>query len=135
MKQSIILKIIIINTFSLKTTKKITLFTLNNNDLYQELSKNAIFENNSFILNINPDTDVIYIPYKLQIDTEEDEITLIETDTFYYKGKISATDESLIVNKYTKAPINNKEEIITEDLTLSSTTNFKIGVLEGETNG
>lgn len=108
-------------------------FHVNENNTYKCLSTNAINTNGAYLLNIPKNTNVLYIPQKLEIETDTQSITIIDTNTIYLKGNIDSNEETITVSKFNKIDekYNNSDIIITKDLIVNKKITFHLGTIKG----
>lgn len=113
-----------LKAFNIKETNKYKTFTIN--PIYNT-------PKDIYFIDIPTNTSVIYIPEKLEIDTDTKEIVTIATNNILIATNINSTNNTLTVNKYNKITekYNNSDIIITTDLTLNKSTIFQIGTIEG----
>ncbi len=119
----------IITTINMTTNIKLTAFTLNKTNTYQELSLNPIYDVDTCLITISPLTNIIYVNASLEIDYKNKEINLIRSENLYYKGNIILKDDYLSINKFLKNNQKDKKNgiIITKELKLLNTYNFRLG--------
>lgn len=100
------------------------------------LSINPIFnkKEKTYITTLPENTKVLYIPDKINIDNETNELSIISSKNIYLNSEIIDTCDMITVNKYQKKNETNSEHgiIITTDLILKETYNFNVGLIEGE---
>lgn len=108
-------------------------FHINESNNYKCLTTNPILSNNeAYLLDIPQNSSVKYIPKKIEIDEDNKEMTIIDTNNIYIKGTIKDNNETIIVHKYNKIDekYNNSDIIITKDLTINKTITFHLGNIE-----
>ena len=98
-------------TFTL--TKPITLFANNTKDIYKKLYPSPN-KNSKYILNVS--NNIIYLPTKLKIDFDNEEISLIKDEAYYIKSDIIEDIESITLQFFHKQEIEKDNYIITTDL-------------------
>ncbi len=113
------------------TSNALKAFAISKTTKYQELSLNPLFTNElTYIINIPSNTDLIYIPTKIELN-EANELDIVNIKSIFYAGTIKNTNNLITVNKYNK--INQEDPnnaiIITTELTLNSSTTFYEGEL------
>ena len=123
----------IIDNASITYDFNIYAFTLNNKNLYKELNINPLYNNNSYLIKILPQTPIIYINKAISIDINTKEINLINTTNIYYKGNINLTKETISVNNYERITQKDKKNgIITIELKLNKSTDFRLGEIKND---
>jgi len=114
----------------------LTVFCVENKDNHQILSIEPIFNKKDkiYILTLLANTNLLFIPDKIEIDQDTKEMSLISTKNIYLKANIIDTSESITVNKYQKIIEKEKKNdiIITKDLMLENSYIFNVGMIEGE---
>lgn len=129
-----ITRTIIDTSFKLKSPLKV--FCVEKKDNKELLSINPIFnkKEKTYITTLPENTTVLYIPDKINIDDESNEMSLINTKNIYLNSEIIDTCDMIIVNKYKKMNELDSENdiILTTDLVLKETYNFNVGLIEGE---
>ena len=129
-----ITKTILDTTF--KLTSPLKVFCLEKKDNKELLSINPIFnkKEKTYITTLPENTIVMYIPDKIDLDEETNEMSLISSKNIYLKSKIIDTCDMIIVNKYQKKNELSKEHgiIITTKLNLKESYSFNVGLIEGE---
>jgi len=126
----------IVSDITFKLTSSLKVFCIEKKDNKELLSINPIFnkKEKTYITTLPENTIVMYIPDKIDLDEETNEMSLISSKNIYLKSKIIDTCDMIIVNKYQKKNEANSEHgiIITTDLILKETYNFNVGLIEGE---
>jgi len=121
---------------SFKLANPLKVFCIEKRDNKEILSINPIFnkKEKTYITTLPENTTVLYIPDKISIDEDSNEMSIISTKNIYIKADIIDTCDMIIVNKYKKENILDKENgiIITTSLVLKDTYNFNVGLIEGE---
>lgn len=119
-----------------KLTSSLKVFCIEKKDNKELLSLNPIFnkKDKTYITTLPENTTILYIPDKISIDEETNEMSLISSKNIYLKSEIIDTCDMIVVNKYKK---NNKLDkkngiIITTKLILTESYNFNVGLIEGE---
>lgn len=129
-----ITRTIIDTSFKLKSPLKV--FCVEKKDNKELLSINPIFnkKEKTYITTLPENTTVLYIPDKINIDDESNEMSLINTKNIYLNSEIIDTCDMITVNKYKKKNELDSENdiILTTDLVLKETYNFNVGLIEGE---
>lgn len=119
-----------------KLTSSLKVFCIEKKDNKELLSLNPIFnkKEKTYITTLPENTIVLYIPDKISIDEDTNEMSIISTKNIYLKSEIIDTCDMIIVSKYKKNNKIDKENgiIITTDLTLKEKYNFNVGLIEGE---
>ena len=108
-------------------------FSLNSNSKYLEFTLNPLYsKNNIYLIDIPNSSNIIYIPEKIEIDDDTDELITLNTNNIFYQGTITENNENLIVCKYNKITQNDLKNgiIITTELKLTSKTTFKLGSIK-----
>ncbi len=123
-----------IENTNLLINTKLFAFTLNNSNKYKELSLNPLHDQETYLIEIKPQTNIIYINTSLEIDLNTEEISLINTNNIYYKGNIKISNNYITVNNYEKINHLDKKNdiIITKELNLINTTNYRLGEINHE---
>jgi len=110
-------------------------FAISDDNKYKSLTINPIYVNKKFVylLDVLKNSKVIYIPFKLETDGSNLEISLIKSDSIYTMGNIIDVNEVLTVNKYNKVneKYDNSGIIATKNLTLNKEYIFQLGYIEG----
>lgn len=129
-----ITRTIIDTSFKLRSPLKV--FCVEKKDNKELLSINPIFnkKEKTYITTLPENTTVLYIPDKINIDDESNEMSLINTKNIYLNSEIIDTCDMITVNKYKKKNKLDSENdiILTTDLVLKETYNFNVGLIEGE---
>ena len=113
--------------FSLPTN--ISLFATKDDNKYKQLTDLPTINTKYLITTKN---NLLYIPYKLEIDWDNFEINLNNENAYYTKDQIIEEIESITLNKYHKKNIEKNDIIITKDLILDEIITFNKSHLEGE---
>lgn len=119
-----------------KLTSPLKVFCIEKKDNKELLSINPIFnkKEKTYITTLPENTKILYIPDKIEVDNETNELSIISSKNIYLNSEIIDTCDMIIVNKYKKVnKLDNKNNIIfTNDLVLKETYNFNVGIIEGE---
>lgn len=86
----------------------------------------------AYIIELPINTSVIFIPEKLIIDEDTEEISKINSSNIYLKNSIIKTNNEIKINNYEKVIEKNKKYniMITKDLNLKNTLIYKVGYIE-----
>ena len=126
----------IVSDITFKLTSSLKVFCIEKKDNKELLSINPIFnkKEKTYITTLPENTKVLYIPDKINIDNETNELSIISSKNIYLNSEIIDTCDMITVNKYQKKNETNSEHgiIITTDLILKETYNFNVGLIEGE---
>ncbi len=123
----------IITTTSFKINNNLKVFTLNKKRPYIECSLTPLYsKEKTYLVELPSNTEILYIPLKIELDDETAELTTTNTKTIYLKTNIIETINRIIVNKYDKVQQKDIKSaiIITTDLKKTCTTCFNISELE-----
>ncbi len=119
-----------------KLTNTLNVFCIERKDNKELLSINPIYNKKEkvYITTLPENTNILYIPDKINIDEETKELNTISTKNIYIKFQIIDTSDSIIVSKYKKNNIIDQEHniTITTDLILKNKYIFNVGLIEGE---
>ncbi len=110
----------------------IKIFSINTKPKYKEFTLNPLFINNNYLIDVPNLSKLIYIPEKIELDEDTQELLTIKTKSIFIKGDIELNNETLVVNKYNKVMENDIKNgiIITTNLNLSSKTTFTLGTIK-----
>lgn len=126
----------IVSDITFKLTSSLKVFCIEKKDNKELLSINPIFnkKEKTYITTLPENTKVLYIPDKINIDSETNELSIISSKNIYLSSEIIDTCDMITVNKYQKKNEANSEHgiIITTDLILKETYHFNVGLIEGE---
>lgn len=106
----------------------IELFASEQNSKWKQLTK---YPNNNtkYLVKV---ANIAYIPEKLEIDWNNNEITSINEDIYYIKKNIMKEEEIINLAKYNKKDIEKNGIILTTDLVLEDEIKINKSHLEGE---
>lgn len=105
----------------------IKLFTSEQNNKWKQLTKYPN-KNTKYLVEAH---NIAYLPEKLEIDWNTNEISLINEESYYIKENIIKEEETVTLTKYTKKNIEKNDIIITTDLILEDEININKSHLEG----
>lgn len=108
------------------------LFASNNIGKYKHLTPYPIPSTKYFVTSTN---QLLFIPFKLEIDWDTKEINILDSFDYYTRDKIVEEKKNIILTKYKKQQTSKDDIIITTDLLLDSEITFIKGYLEGENYG
>lgn len=114
------------NTF-FNLPSSIKLFTNEQNSKWKQLTKYPN-KNTKYLVEAH---NIAYLPEKLEIDWNTNEISLINEESYYIKENIIKEEETVTLTKYTKKNIEKNDIIITTDLILEDEININKSHLEG----
>ncbi len=114
------------NTF-FNLPSPIKLFTNEQNSKWKQLTKYPN-KNTKYLVEAH---NIAYLPEKLEIDWNTNEISLINEESYYIKENIIKEEETITLTKYTKKNIEKNDIIITTDLILEDEININKSHLEG----
>ena len=114
------------NTF-FNLPSSIKLFTNEQNSKWKQLTKYPN-KNTKYLVEAH---NIAYLPEKLEIDWNTNEISLINEESYYIKENIIKEEETITLTKYTKKNIEKNDIIITTDLILEDEININKSHLEG----
>lgn len=112
--------------------KSLTLFASEEQNKYKHLT---IYPNELSKYLITTNNQILFIPYKLNIDRDTLEITILNSSDYYTNEKIVKEEDYIVLAKYNKKQILKDGIIITTDLLLESNITFNKSHLEGENYG
>lgn len=106
----------------------IKLFTSEQNNKWKQLTKYPN-KNTQYLIETK---NIAYLPEKLEINWNTNEISLINEESYYTKENIIKEEETITLIKYAKKNIEKDGIIITTDLVLENEININKSHLEGE---
>lgn len=115
--------------FTLQTP--IQVFASNQNTKYKQLSEYPN-QNTKYLVKTS---NIIFIPEKIEIDWDTNEISKTKEYSYYTNKNIIEEESTITLAKYSKKDTQKDDIIITTDLLLDSEITFKKGHLEGEYYG
>ncbi len=123
----------IIESTKIPLNGNLKVFSLNIHSKYLEFTLNPLYsKNETYLIDIPNLSNIIYVPEKIEIDDENDELTTLNTNNIFYLGTIVDHNETLNVSQYHKITQNDLKNgiIITTELSLDSKTTFKLGTIK-----
>ena len=125
-----ICKIVESTIFTISNT--LTLFASEPQNKYKHLST---YPNKLSKYIVTTNQKILFIPYRLNIDDDALEISILETSDYYTKENIIKEEDFVVLAKYNKKQIKKDCIIITTDLLLEINITFNKSHLEGENYG
>jgi len=116
--------------------KNLKAFYIEENSKYKALTIDPILNNKEkvFLIEIEKNNNIIYIPDKIEIDELNKEFNTINTKNIFIKGEILESFETIEINNYTKKQIIENKITITKDLIIKNKIIFNLGTITGDKN-
>lgn len=124
------------NNTKMNLLNKLKIFYLEDTNKYKLFTINPIYDTTKkvFTTELNQTNNIIYIPDQIEIDENTLELFTITTKNIYLKCNIEESLDTIIVTKYNKKQIKDKENkcIITTNLIKDKDYLFNIGYIKEE---
>jgi len=122
-----------IETINITTKTPLKAFSLNLEHNLKSYSLDPSYnKEEAYLIEIPINTNIIFIPEKLIIDEDTEEISKINSSNIYLKDSIIKTDNEIKINNYEKVIEKNKKYniTITKNINLKNTLIYKVGYIE-----
>jgi len=116
--------------------KNLKAFYIEEKSKYKSLTIDPILNNKEkvFLIEIEKNNNIIYIPDKIEIDELNKEFNTINSKNIFIKGEILESFEAVEINNYTKKQISENNITFTKDLIFKNNIIFNLGTITGDKN-